>query len=62
MVLTKIKELMTKKGLTPETLAAKSNKAFSNMTVRRAIAGRGIDRLKAVAIARAVGAKLEDLI
>lgn len=60
MVLTKLKDHMG--DYTPETLAAKSNKAFSNMTVRRSLAGRGIDRLKAVAIARALGVKVEVLV
>ena len=61
MVLPKLKEKMEEVGLSPEALAAKS-KNFSNMTVRRAINGRGIDRLKAVAIARAMGVKLEELV
>lgn len=59
MVISKLGEAMG--GFTPEALAAKSKGDFSNMTVRRALKGRGIDRLKAKAIARVVGWKLEDL-
>jgi len=63
IVLRKLKERMVAADISPEQLAAKSKeKDFSNMTIRRAIAGRGIDRLKAIAIARAMKHKLEDLI
>ena len=61
MVLTKLQEKMKELNISAETLAEKSQD-FSNMTVRRAIKGRGIDRLKAVAIARALKCKLETLV
>lgn len=61
MVLTKLKDYMGE--YTPESLASKpKEKEFSNMTVRRALAGRGIDRLKALAIAKALRVKLEQLL
>lgn len=62
MVLTRLAEKIKSEGLTPEELAAKSKGDFSNMTVRRAIKGMGIDRLKAAAIAKALKTKLECLI
>jgi hypothetical protein len=62
VVLTRLKEEMDRREISPELLAEKSKGDFSNMTVRRALAGRGIDRLKAKAIARVVGVKLEDLV
>jgi hypothetical protein len=61
MVLTQLETVMKESGFSPEALAAKSQD-FSNMTVRRAIKGRGIDRLKGLAIARALKVKLSDLI
>lgn len=60
MVLTRLAERM--KGITPEELAMKSKGDFSNMTVRRAMKGRGIDRLKAKAIAKQLNVKLEELV
>lgn len=47
---------------TPMGLADKSNGDFSHMTIRRALAGRGIDKLKAKAIAKALKVRLEDLV
>jgi len=48
-------------GRVPEELAKKSKGDFSNMTVRRALAGENIDDLKAKAIARMLKVKLDDL-
>ena len=62
MVLTKLADFIKRKELTPERMAEKSKGDFSNMTVRRALNGRGIDRLKAKAIAKVLGCKLDDLI
>lgn len=59
MILTRLKEAMV--GRVPEELAKKSKGDFSNMTVRRALAGENIDDLKAKAIARMLKVKLDDL-
>ena len=61
MKLTRLAKRMEKMKLSPEILADKSNGDFSNMTVRRAIGGNSIDRLKAKAIARVLRIKLEEL-
>lgn len=59
MVLNKLKEKMA--GLTPEQMSILSGGDFSNMTVRRALSGKGIDLLKAKAIAKVLKVKLDDL-
>jgi len=46
-----LQKKLEEKGLTPEQLAHLSDKAFSNMTVRRALKGKGTDRLKVKAMA-----------
>lgn len=61
MVLSNLENVMKDQDISPEALAAKS-KGFSNMTVRRAIKGRGIDLLKAKEIARVLKVKLDDLV
>lgn len=61
MVLTKLGALLKIKKITPEELAARSKGEFSNMTVRRAIKGSGIDRLKALAIAKRLKVNVKEI-
>lgn len=62
MVLNGLKAKIDEMGVSPEQMAEKSKGDFSNMTVRRALNGRGIDRLKAKAISKVLGCKLEELV
>jgi hypothetical protein len=62
LVLTKLGEVIVLSGQSPEKMAKKSKGDFSGMTVRRALKGRGVDRLKAKAMARVLNCKLEDLL
>jgi transcriptional regulator with XRE-family HTH domain len=67
-VLTKLKEIREKSGLSPEQLAdlSRDHKTmapeFSGQLVRRAEKGKGTDLLKARAIAKALKVKLEVLL
>ncbi|NTU49479.1 MAG: hypothetical protein HGA87_01040 [Desulfobulbaceae bacterium] len=61
MKLTRLKKYVGRGLLSPEALASRCNGDFSNMTVRRALAGDNIDRLKARAIAKWLQIPIEDL-
>ena len=62
MKFTKLKDILDQQKITPEFLAFKSKGNFSNMTVRRALAGKEIDILKAKAIAVALKVKTSELL
>lgn len=61
MELKRLDRILKERGLSPETLAKLSNGDFSNMTVRRAINGNSIDRLKAKAIARVLRVGIKEI-
>jgi hypothetical protein len=61
MVLKNLAAKIAEAKTTPELMAAKSKGDFSHMAVRRALKGRGTDILKAKAIAKVLGCKLQEL-
>ena len=61
MVLKKLAEILKERSMSIESVAILGKGDFSSMTVRRASKGKGIDLLKAKAIAKALHLKMEEL-